>query len=265
MKQIRRGFTLIEVAIFLVITGALFVAVTIGVQNSIYQQRQNDAVQNLAEFVRSIYSQTMNVESEGSGNSDNAIYGKLLTLGEAYNLAGELNDKNALFSYNVVGKIGDTSSGNILEALGALGINVISQDEESGRYHTLGLSESYVPKWASAIQNAENYDRFKGAILIIRHPRSGTVYTYVMEGETVEVNKTVREANLGPEIVAGKNPLLPFIEGGNFSIKEVNLCLNMEGNEAFGNRYDIRIIKNARNASGVETILGEDNICRMEE
>ena len=59
MKNSRRGFTLIEVALFLVVTGALFAAVTIGVQNSIYQQRQNDAVQNFAEFIRSAYAATM--------------------------------------------------------------------------------------------------------------------------------------------------------------------------------------------------------------
>ena len=35
----KRGFTMIEVALFLAITGALFAGVTVGVQNSIFQQR----------------------------------------------------------------------------------------------------------------------------------------------------------------------------------------------------------------------------------
>ena len=44
MIKSKRGFTLIEVAIFLAITGALFVSVAVGVQNSVYQQRISDSV-----------------------------------------------------------------------------------------------------------------------------------------------------------------------------------------------------------------------------
>ena len=61
MKRIKGGFTLIEVSLFLAITGLLFLGVTIGVQNSIFQQRYNDSVQNFVEFLRSAYSKTENV------------------------------------------------------------------------------------------------------------------------------------------------------------------------------------------------------------
>lgn len=263
MKNKRYGFTLIEVAIFLVITGALFAAVTVGVQNSIYHQRQNDAVQNLLEYLRGIYSQVTNVESEGGGDSEYAIYGKLLTFGQSTDLAGEANDKNALFSYNVVGKIEETDSSNILQSLALLDANVVRQDPSDSRYRALGLAESYVPRWATAIQNVDNYDLFKGALLIVRHPRSGTVYTYAMEGETIEVNATIKDANMGSEIIAGANPLLPFLNDEHFSIKQVDLCLNMDGNESGGPRFDIRILKNARNASGVEITSDDDNKCRI--
>ena len=262
MIKKRYGFTLIEVSIFLVITGALFAAVTIGVQNSIYHQRQNDTVQNLAEFLRGIYSQVTNVESEGGGNSEYAIYGKLLTIGESNDLAGNANDRNALFTYNVIGKIAETDSdGNILQTLANLDANVIVQSGENSSYRALGLAESYVPKWASAIQNANNYDLYKGAILIVRHPRSGTVYTYVMDGETVEVNAAIKNADMGTEILSGVNPLIPFLRNDSFAIREVNLCLNMEGNVDFGRRFDVILVKNARNASGVEIATDEGNKC----
>ncbi|MBR3336275.1 MAG: type II secretion system protein, partial [Bacillus sp. (in: Bacteria)] len=65
MQRIRRGFTLIEVSIFLAITGLLFAMVVIGVQNSISQQRFNDVVQNYVEFLRSIYAGVTNVQSSG--------------------------------------------------------------------------------------------------------------------------------------------------------------------------------------------------------
>lgn len=261
MKKKRYGFTLIEVAIFLAVTGALFVAVTVGVQNSIYQQRQNDAVQNFAEFLRSLYSQVTNVESEGSGNSDYAIYGKLLTIGESRDLAGQPNNKNALFSYSVVGKIEDTGGDNVLQALANLDANVVRFDEGSSKYRALGLAEGYVPRWASAIQNADSYSLFKGAVLIVRHPSSGTVYTYVMNGETIEVNDTIRKANMGSEVVPNVNPLTKPLKENSFAIKEVNFCLNMEGNVNGGRRFDIRLVKNARNASGVEIATDENNKC----
>lgn len=265
MKTFRRGFTLIEVALFLVVTGALFAAVTIGVQNSIYQQRQTDAVQNLAEFIRSAYAQTTNVQSEGSGRTDSAIYGKLLTFGEKYNLAGEAipDNKSMVFSYNVIGTIGETDSNNILESLSALGANVVTLDGSD--YRPVGLAESYTPRWTSVIQSDNAYSVFKGAVLIVRHPKSGTVYTYVMKGKTVEVNEAVKNANQSVEVVESVNPLLSLIRDGSFIIQQVDLCLNTNDNPSTGLRHDIRIVKNARNSSGVETIMNDDGSCAVED
>ena len=77
MKKGKLGFTLIEVSIFLAITGVLFVGVTVGVQTSINQQRYNDAVQNFMEFLRSTYSSVSNVQSVlGRGNSEKRFMGK---------------------------------------------------------------------------------------------------------------------------------------------------------------------------------------------
>lgn len=264
MKTFRRGFTLIEVALFLVITGALFAAVTIGVQNSIFQQRQNDAVQNFAEFVRSAYAATTNVESEGDGRTESAIYGKLLTFGEKYDLAGNAiaDDKSMVFSYNVIGAIGETDSNNILESLSALGANVVTLNGSD--YRPVGLAESYTPRWTSVIQSDDAYSVFRGAVLIVRHPKSGTVYTYAMKGKTVEVNEAVKNANQSVDAIENLNPLLPLIQEGSFEIQQVDLCLNTNDNHSAGLRHDIRIIKNARNSSGVETIMNDDSSCAVE-
>ena len=60
MRKNKLGFTLIEVSLFLAITGLLFLGVTLGVQNSIYQQRYNDAVQSFANFLGNIYDEVLN-------------------------------------------------------------------------------------------------------------------------------------------------------------------------------------------------------------
>ena len=95
MKRNWRGFTLIEVSLFLAITAAVFVAIAVGTQNSIFQQRYNDAVQNFAEFLRTAYSQVSNVQSEGTGRTDTAIYGKLVVFGDE-------DGNNKIVSYNVI-------------------------------------------------------------------------------------------------------------------------------------------------------------------
>ena len=85
MKRNWRGFTLVEVSLFLAITAAIFVGIAVGTQNSIFQQRYNDAVQSFAEFLRTVYSQVTNVQNESAGRSDKAIYGKLVKFNEEEN------------------------------------------------------------------------------------------------------------------------------------------------------------------------------------
>ena len=197
MKKVRRGFTLVEVALFLAITAAIFVGIAVGTQNSIFQQRYNDAVQNFAEFLRSVYSQVTNVQSEGSGRSEKAIYGKLVVFGEV----GEGSDKkNKITTYNVIGDVGEVGGGDVLQRLITLNANVIA--ENAGGYQEVGFVENYQPRWASQIQTDKGWDEdpagryniFTGLLLIVRHPSSGTVYTYVAEGDTIQVGDKIEKA-----------------------------------------------------------------------
>lgn len=347
MSRIKKGFTLIEVALFLVVTGALFVGVTVGVQNSIFQQRFNDSVQNFVEFLRSAYAETMSVVNINQGRSEKAIYGKLITFGESYDLAGNrvnTNDrKNVIFSYDVIGDIGDVETGSVLETLASLDANVVVANDESIGF--VGMAESYVPRWAAQIENTNDYNPFEGALLIVRHPRSGTVYTYVMDGETIEINEgvnTVRNQinnendtinsaqtaidsytqidsqlqstllekkdelnNIDPEdedavnalseeivqleaeilsnnnlkesavknkslaeekkqqIINGmkKNILTDYLTPEKFKIRSVDFCVNPNGDEKTRVRRDVRIVKGARNSTGIEIMPDENSQC----
>lgn len=256
MSKKKLGFTMIEVALFLVITGALFVGIAVGTQNSIFQQRYNDAVQNFAEFLRTMYSQTMNVQSEGNGKTEMAIYGKLVSFGETEDLAGEpIENTDAVYSYNVIGDI-SLASGKILDVLEAdANVNVVRKNGDE--YQPVGLVEDYKPRWASAIQNTNSTESFKGALLIVRHPASGTVYTFVYKGETLDVNKGIRQANQNGTV--DYNPLKKVID--SFKDEAVDFCVNPNGVNEGGIRRDIRIIKGARNGSGVEIIGDEENRC----
>lgn len=249
MRSRKRGFTLIEVSLFLAITGALFVAVTIGVQNSIFQQRFNDSVQNFEEFLRTAYAETMNVQNTGNGRSGEAIYGRLITFGEKHGLSGErITDEsvNNIYMYDVIGKIGDIGTGNVLSTLNNLSATVTI--EKDGEVKPAGIIENYVPRWGAVIEKTDEYKPFVGAILIVRHPNSGVAYTYVKNGETIEVNEMINNANgLGTSVSIDW-------EAYGFKIEQVDFCVNPVGGEQRSNRQDVRIITGAKNGTGIELV-----------
>ena len=285
-----KGFTLIEVTLFLALTGLLFVGIILGTQNSLHQQRFLDSVQGYAEFLRGIYSEVSNTQSVGEGRSEVAIYGKLISFGQTYDLNGEkIEDASQrIFVYDVVGKVDSTtSSGRVLEILNGLDANVVvslylSSDGKSlitrlpvqneGRGLSMiepaGVVQTYLPRWNATIEtDNENYVPYTGSILIVRHPRSGTINTLVYPGTDgiIEVNKTVKEAN--DVIASGGTPNVSTLltaklnEEDGFRVEDVDFCVDTEGIENANKptntpreRRNIRLVANARNASGVEII-----------
>lgn len=225
MRRIKGGFTLIEVSLFLAITGLLFLGVTIGVQNSIYQQRYNDSVQNFMEFLRTAYAKTENVQrAAGGGNTTEAIYGKLITFGEN-------NSGDKIYMYDVIGKADCAAANGVLNALKNCGLKIDKS-----------LMESYTPKWSAGIENIEG-NRFVGAVLITRHPQTGTVYTNVMLGSTIQVNSES----------SNSISLDSYLNSDNFKDERVDFCVNPNGVEEQSNiKADVRIKKGARNSSWIE-------------
>lgn len=261
MSKRRSGFTLIEVSLFLAITGILFVGIAVGTQNSIFQQRFNDSVQGFAEYLRSAYSDVMNVRNDGDGRSEQAIYGKLITFGENTDLAGKPIDPpgSSIFSYNVIANAEGEGTGDALEILNNLGATVVAKDGESGSYKPAGFADNYKPRWSSAIQipneNGRGKESFIGALLIVRHPNSGTIYTYVKDDSTIQVNEAVENQT------SSINDLLKD-NLDSFQLKAVDFCVNPNGIGQSGLRRDVRLVSNARNASGVEIIGdGDDDRC----
>ena len=247
----KRGFTMIEVALFLAITGALFAGVTVGVQNSIFQQRYNDSVQNFAEFLRTSYAESMNVQGVGKGRSNTIIYGKLIVFSAE-------NGRNNITKYDLVGKDGDISSGEgLLKALEELNVGVFHDDK-------VGMMDTYTPRWSSSIEKACNgseceYVPFVGAVLIVRHPRSGATFTYITDVDITDIVNANMKNGGGP-ILWDSNEL-------RFEKKDANFCINPTAGEARSNRRDVKIMRGARNGSGVEIVAdeGKNNKCVKQE
>ncbi len=268
----RKGFTFIEISLFLAVTGALFIGIALGVSNSIFQQEYNDATQNFFEFLRSAYSKVSNPQSVGAGNSDYAIYGKLIVFGEDVDLLGETIPfkEQQIFSYDVIGGAAVGPSGDIKTLLKQLKINVAFLEKDGNLIRGVELSspEKYTPRWEVGIENA-NGTEIKKSILIVRHPRSGTVNTLVYDG-VIEANKIVRDAKndaagcIGQLSCTSVEELLTSVID-SFNISEMDFCINPSGLGSSGAipRRDIRILKNARNASSVQILEleGENSIC----
>lgn len=263
MKKHKRGFTLIEVSIFLAITGLLFLGVTIGVQNSIYQQRYRDAVESFADYLRNVYASVLNVQSNGTGRTGEAIYGKLLTFDESTRAGEVVNDDRGqvIYDYTIIGKAVpavELQNGNTRELLNALEVNVLRKEKESDsgieKYVPVGIIGEYTPKWGTRVQNKSSFNDFGGSIMIVRDPKSGTVRTYLYDG-VIEVNEKLKNnsADLA-NLLGGK-----IADSNGFKPAEIDFCIDPDGTEPSNNRTNVRIIEGASNASGVEIVELDSN------
>ena len=64
MGNKQKGFTIIEVILFVAISGLLTSMLMVGVSMSINRQQYRDSVQSYAGFLRNEYSKVVNVEND---------------------------------------------------------------------------------------------------------------------------------------------------------------------------------------------------------
>ena len=258
MKKKSFGFTLIEVAFFIAITGLLFVGIIAGTQSSIWQQRYNDSVQNFADFLRNIYAEASSIQGVSDGRSDKAIYGKMISFGQTVRLDGtNIQDgQQVIFVYDVVGDAAGSNGDSIYDALASLKVNVLMKTENGGAEYA-GIVESYTPIWGAAIEGPVPGTNYGGTILVVRNPNTGLINTLVSK-KIINVNEEMKNKSDNYEKV--KNLLASVLsldsrQENAFKVQNIDFCLNPYGTGQTGTlRRDIRLVKNARNASGVEII-----------
>ena len=240
MKKMRSGFTFIEVSLFLAITGLVFVGIAVGTQNSIFWQRYNDSVQSFAEFLRSEYSRVANVQLNTGGDGAKIALGRVIL----FDKDGSIN--SYLLS---VGEKAENTSGSIKDWLK-------HESASPGIDNNVGISEKFIPRWGAQIQTTASYndngsyEPYTGAIMIVRHPSNGTIYTFV--NNDVDDAGTLNES------------LVTDVGVDGYKSAQVDFCVNPNGVDKSNLRRDVRIIKDARNASGVEIMPadGSENECK---
>lgn len=252
----KHGFTIIEVALFLALSGFLMVGIIVGANISISRQRYNDAINNFADFIRGAYTDTLNVSNDNdqSGRTTTAVYGKLISFGEKDD---DNNVSTTIYAYDVVGKAvssSATTSSTVLAMLkDELDANVVQSDQQSGGIYKNSFYRItvYNIPWNGEIQKPDK-SLFTGAILIVRSPTTGGIRTYVYEGDmsSYAFHKATNAQNNQATLFTS---LLNQLHEGR-----LDLCLESPDNN-LGNRRDFRILERANNTTGI-LLVGLDDL-----
>lgn len=240
MQRGRQGFTIIEVMLFLAVSGLIMSVVLSGVTVGINRERYRDAVNSYYDFWQQQYSSTANVINNrshdnpcvgnhiindghtidaGRGTSDCTVVGRLVhsvsggdhvTVAPVYSTV----DPDSLPLHT-----GDTDSQVLQDA------RLIS--DPTSESHEIGWGTHLVAPGGGAIEFS---------VLVVRMPTTGRVYTYALSAN----DKTPAE------IVASGAVNADF-----------DMCIESAALVASGN-LGVRLNANAVNSSSV-TFLSEDS------
>ncbi len=269
--MIKKGFTLVEIMLFLGLTGALIALAIAGTARNIASKRYTDTVDNLKNYLDGLYASVSYVSHDGQGDYSKAVYGKLVNM-ETKTVSGEM--KTTFTAYSVIGNATVTSS--VPDILSQLLEQAPTLVHDVGGTPSFISEESYSPTWNGRITAAPQEAEFNGVsgalsdsheqnqilLLIIRHPKNGMTSTYAYYPSTV-IDITTNT----PPLYDDTNGLIGKTDktaNGNFTKIDANFCIDSDDRWAAGNeRRIIRIHAGANNASGVELISNDKkgNFC----
>ena len=235
--RLKRGFTLIEVVLFLAISSAVFAVIMANTSINVAKRRYHDNVNSIAEEIRNAYSAAINVENyrrktedssffcsvssafegtsepkpnsstieTGKNKTDNnpgrsrcAVYGQLITFGES-------NDSR-INRYDIIGlalenDIEPEGNDDVLSSLRSNAkANIVTMKNHGTSVATCsaglaGTTSYYVPDWTGRIENKNDRKLYRGAIMIVRSPVSGTIHTYFYSanGSSFDADGSVKD------------------------------------------------------------------------
>ena len=185
----RDGFTIIEVILFLGVTGLLMLGVFVGVWGSITQQRYKDAVMSFQEALRQTYGDVVATQNNrqatasgdcvgNTGTSTCIMLGRYLHV-SSQNTAGD--GPSVITASDVIGTVPSSAAAtgyiNILRSYQPRVINNTNRKTSQMQWQTQ-------LRWP-------NGDRSNGfSMLVIRSPETGQLHTFIWRGNVVTPNTT---------------------------------------------------------------------------
>jgi type II secretory pathway pseudopilin PulG len=212
-----RGFTVIELMLFLGITGILFAALMVGANNTIVQQRYKESVLDYAAVLQDQYSEVLNTRNDRSNNwkCTNSIVAP-----EA--VGGEFRGRSDCV---VLGKAVEIiDGGNAVETTTVVGYYqpVAGVDEPQGDIDVLDAYSPRMPEnfdtkthklgWGTNLLTVEG-EGSTASFLILRSPSSGLLRVFASnEALPTDLREVISPENavlVVTNCVRGDSGLLP--------------------------------------------------------
>ncbi len=242
----QRGFTIIEVMLFLAISGLLAALLMAGWATKVNTERYRDSVVTLQSFLQQQYNLVYNVENERSqelhcedasvtegvgaptprGQSDCVILGRLVSVRTT------LQDETKLTVQSIIGRepsnpVQPQSDDTLLDVLrDPYKVTVINTD--------MGLSDAeLIVPWGATIYEGDDGKASFATdfdIAIVRSPIDGTVYTYVRKTNTDDFNKMFDVATAGSE----ENAKMCLDPGASFSGQRMSVTIHARASSQDG-------------------------------
>lgn len=264
-KSKQSGFTIIEVMLFLGITGVLITAIMMGASSGINSQRYRDAVEQLRNTIQGQYDKAYSLTNDNmseAGGSENpcAAYAtetshkyrgttNCLYVGRIIEVLSDATKKTS--SLRMSPLIARPSSGNLPSVFGGADTTVVSATGGSNVDPVRGydvfrhsqnqqLVETQQVDWDLGLVVPGNSNQMQRlSILILRSPVNGALSTHVLPGELTED----RAADLSPVIRAAD------------SQREVKLCVaDLMGDIEPAKRMAVIVRAGAAGPGGVESM-----------
>lgn len=239
------GFTIIEVMLFLAVTGLLAVGILVGSGVAISQQRYRDSVNSLRSYIQQQYSEVANVVNsrdkawtcdtaggvapsdvgggEFRGTSDCVVLGRYVNIDST---GTKLTASNVI-GYRTAGAAAGTSDIDEIKTYN-LGISPIDQDSSE-------------VNWGAQVVKKDNTSPMPFSILIIRSPLSGAIFTFTSEGSQP----------------ASLNTLVDV----NNTNKAADLCVNADAGAFSARRMEVRIAAYAANQTAIQVPVESESVC----
>jgi type II secretory pathway pseudopilin PulG len=243
----QRGYTIIEVMLFFAVTGALMLGVMGSASFGVNTQRYNDAVNTFTAIIQQEFTNATNVTNTKSIES---MCGP----------GGADETPRGISNCVIIGRLVTVDTEGSIVAMNIVGSDPGAEDETDTE---LEVIQSYTPKvdiqtqetdkmsWETKLERGDPLAASAASILILRSPRSGNVYSYVIHSSSdIITNDTQLRDRIGELITASPSP------------NSVNqyLCIDRSGWVVTPARA-VRLAPFASGPSGVANVEVQGSIC----
>jgi len=233
MKPLSKtGFTIIEVILFIGISGALIVGILMGTGNSINTQRYHDSVYSFRSFLQQQYSDVSNI---GNSSLDNVCGTSTVPRGQS----------NCV----ILGKYittSDSKTFNVKTVIGTIpGAHTFTNEFNEIKLYSITTSltantDSYEMEWGSSISDISGVNS-RLSMLVLRSPVTGTTKTFISPTSISDTDVDTYLLTTAPLGTSANN------------------CIS-SGDIFTGGRMSVVVNKNATNANGI-VAKGDDSGC----